>query len=142
MGHDELISSEIILTQLRTDIALRQTIPDLHPILGIHHMISEPRRESFNPIFFITPSGNIIPTIGARDNESENQQDQEKSDENSHAAEIECDESFLVPISANEASKGDKENKDSEYDDGPAEVVDALVVGFGGKPDAGGNYGD
>ncbi|KAF2285149.1 hypothetical protein GH714_038831 [Hevea brasiliensis] len=118
-----------------------QTIPNLDPILRIHHMISEPRRESFKPILFITPSRDIIPTICARDNKSENQKDQEKSDENGHAAEVKCEECFLIPVSTNKASKGDKENEDSKQDDRPTEVVDALVVGFGGKPDTRGNYG-
>lgn len=141
MRREELISSDIILSQLRTNIAVCETIPNLVPILGVQYMISKPRRESFKPVLFITPPWNNVPTILARDNKSKNQQNQEKSDENGHAAEVESKESFLIPVGTNEASEGDKKNEDAKQDDRPAKVVDALVVGLGSEPDAGGNYG-
>jgi hypothetical protein len=89
-SHEELVSSDIILSHLGTNISLSKTRPNLVPILGINDMIPQPSRESLKPILSITPPWHIIATIGARDHKGEDQKDQEKSYENGHAAEIEC----------------------------------------------------
>lgn len=89
-SREELVSSDIILSQLGTNISLSKTRPNLVPILGINDMIPQPRGKSLKPILSIASPRHIIATIGARDHKSEDQKDQQKSYENCHAAEIEC----------------------------------------------------
>ena len=90
VSREELVSSDIILSQLGTNISLRKTRPNLVPILGINDMIPQPRGKSLKPILSITSPRHIIATISARDHKSEDQKDQQKPYENCHAAEIEC----------------------------------------------------
>lgn len=110
MSGKELIRGDILLSQLRTNIGVSQTSPDLVPALGVNYMVSEPTRVTIKPILFVTSSDHIVAPIRLRNYKSEDQQEEEEANEDGHAAEIEGQEGFLIPVGADEAGKGNKED--------------------------------
>lgn len=105
-------------------------------------MVSEPTRVTIKPILFVTSSDHIVAPIRLRNYKSEDQQEEEEANEDGHAAEIEGQEGFLIPVGADEAGKGNKEDQKAEKDDRPPEEVDAAVVWLGSQPDSGCDDGD
>lgn len=132
MSGEELISGDILLSQLRANIGVSQTSPDLVPALGINYVVSKPARVPIEPILLVTPSRHIVAPIRPCNYESKDQQDEEETNENGHAAKIEGQEGFLVPVGTDKASKGDKEDEEAKENNGPSEEVDAVVVRLGG----------
>lgn len=89
MSGKELISRDILLSQLRTNIGVSQTSPDLIPAFGINNVVSKPARVRIKPILLVTLSRHIVAPIRPCYYESRDQQEEEKSNEDSHATEIE-----------------------------------------------------
>lgn len=105
-------------------------------------MVPQPGREALQPVLPEAHSRDGVGVVRSRDDEGEDEEDEEEDDEHEHADEVEAKEAFLLPIGAEEAGEGDGEESESDEDEGPAEPADALVVGLGREPYAGGNDGD
>ena len=132
MSGKELISGEILLSQRRANISVSQTSPDLIPALGVNYVVSKPVRIPIKPILLVTSSRHIVAPIRPCNYESKDQQDEEETNKDGHAAEIEGQEGFLVPVGTAKASKGDKEDEEAKENDRPSKEVDAVIVRLGG----------
>lgn len=142
MSGKKLLSRNKFPIKLGTGIRVSKTGPNLPPILVIHNMVPQPRREPGQPVLLVPATRDGVPARGAGDDEGEDEEDEEGGDEDGHTHEVEGEEGLLVPVGADEAGEGDEEEGDADEDDGPAEPVDAGVVGLGGEPDARGDDGD
>lgn len=70
MSSKELISSDVILSELRTSIRISQTDPYLLPIAGISNVISKPLRKPFQPILPVSPARNGVASVRPCNSES------------------------------------------------------------------------
>ncbi|PPD99964.1 hypothetical protein GOBAR_DD03012 [Gossypium barbadense] len=142
MSSKKLISGDELLSQLRTDIGVSQTIPDLIPALGVNYMVCKPARVAIKPILLVTPSRHTVAPIRSGNDEGKYQQDEEETNEDGHAAKIEGQRCFLVAVGTDKASKRDKEDEETKENDWPSQKVDAAVVRLLGEPDASCHDGD
>lgn len=142
MSRKELISGDKLLGKLRTSIGISKTSPNLVPILGIHHVVSKPTGKLVKPVLLVRSSGDIVAAVRPGYDKGKDEDDEKEHYQNGHNAEVEGQESLLVPVSSDEAAEGDQEDKDPEEDHRPPEEMDALVVRLGCKPDSGGYYGN
>jgi len=76
----------------------------------------------------------MVGSIRSSNDERKEEDEKEKSDENGHATKVKGQEALLVPVSTDKASQRDEEYEEAKDEEVPAEVVDALVVWFGGQP--------
>lgn len=105
-------------------------------------MVPQPRGEPFQPVLFVAAAGDDVAAVGSSDDEGEDKENQEEDDEERHTEEVERQKALLVPVSADEASEGDEQDKNAEKGHRPAEKVDALVVRLRRQPDPGADYGN
>lgn len=110
MSHEKLISSDVILGELSTNIGIRQTSPNLLPISGIGDVVPEPVGEAVELVLLVSPAGHGITAITSSDDEGKDEKDEEEDYENGHTEEIKGKKALLVPISTHKACKGDKHN--------------------------------
>lgn len=142
VSRKELISSDVILSKIRTSIRISQTDPYLQPIPGISNVISKPLGKLIKPVLPVGPTGHGVASVRLGHGESEDKHHKQKNYEGGHTEEVESKKALFVEVSADEAGEGDEEDEDAEDEDRPPEQVDALIVGLGGQPYAGGHYGD
>ncbi|OMO67314.1 hypothetical protein CCACVL1_20615 [Corchorus capsularis] len=128
MSGEELISSNILLSELRANIRVSQTSPNFPPALRVNHMVPKPTRIPIKPILFVTSSRHIVTPILPCNEESKDQHNKEEANENGHAAKVKGKEGFLVPVGTDKSGKGDKEDEETKENDRPPEKVDASVV--------------
>jgi len=138
MGIEELISSDVILGELRADIRSSQTGPYLLPTPGTGDVVPQPGGEAVKPVLLVASSGDIIGSIGSGDDECEDENEEEEGDEESHTEEVEGEETLFVPVGTDKTGQGNEEDEDADDDNGPPEVGHALVVGLRCQPNAGG----
>ncbi|KAL4296002.1 hypothetical protein GQ457_12G022510 [Hibiscus cannabinus] len=100
-------------------------------------LTSKPTGVPIEPILLETTSRHGVAPVRSRDNEGKDEQDEEESNEDGHAAKVQGQQGFLVPVCTDKASKGDKEDEETKDKDRPPEKVDAAVVGLLGEPDTG-----
>ncbi|KAK8503113.1 hypothetical protein V6N13_025872 [Hibiscus sabdariffa] len=137
MRSKELIGGDKLLSQLGTDIGVRQASPDLIPALGVNNVASKPTGVPIEPILLETTSRHGVAPVRSRDNEGKDEQDEEETNEDGHAAKVQGQQGFLVPVGTDKAGKGDKEDEETKEKDRPPEKVDAAVVRLLGEPDTG-----
>lgn len=137
VSHEELIGSEVVLTELGADIGLSKARLDLVPVSGTGDVVPQPRREPFQPVLLVDTARDGIAAVGTSDDEGEDEEDEEEANEERHTKEVEGEKPLLVPVGADEAGEGDEQDEDAEEGDRPAEEVDALVVRLGRQPDPG-----
>lgn len=128
MGVEELVGGDVILGELKTDIRFSQTGPNFLPTPRTSDAVPQPRGESVKPVLPVPSTGNIVATVGSCNDEGENKDNEEDSDEECHGEEVKCQETLFVPVGTDETGEGDEEDKDADYDNGPPDVGDALVV--------------
>lgn len=130
-----MISRSVVLGEFNADIRMSQTSGYLVPTSGRRSgedMVPEPGGEANEHGLLEASSRDMIGSIGSSDDEREDKKEKEKRNEDGHAAKVKGQEPLLVPVSTHKASKRDEEYEEAKYEDVPAEVVDALVVWFGG----------
>lgn len=108
MSREELISGDVIEVKLWTNVRLSQTGPNLIPVPGVGDVVSEPRWEAVEPVLLVASAGDGVASVGARDDEGEDEEDEEEADEDGHATEVEGEEARAVPVGADEARQGNE----------------------------------
>lgn len=130
----ELVRRGVIAGEFQTDIRISKTDSDLVPVVVIDDMFPEPPGVAVKLILLVNFPGDIVAAIRCRSDECEDDEEQEKADEDGHDAEVKREEGFSVAVGASKASEGNKEDKETEDEDWPAEEADALIVRLGGEP--------
>lgn len=128
MSHEELISRDVLLVELRTSIRISQTSPYLLPSPGVRDIVPKPLGKPIKPILSIGPTRHRIASIRPCNSESEDEQHKDQDDEGCHAEKVESQETLFVKTGTNKASKRDKQHESTKNKDWPAKRVDALVV--------------
>lgn len=134
MRVEELISRYVVLRELNADIGISQTSGNLVPTPRSGEMVPQPGGETMEHGLLEASSGDIVGSIGSSNDERKEEDEKEKSDEDGHATKVKGQEALLVPVSSDKASQRDEEYEEAKDEDVPPEVVDALVVWFGGQP--------
>lgn len=110
MRGEELISSDVILGKLSADIRISQTGTNFLPASRSCNMVSEPGGVATETIFLVTPARNVVASIWTSHNEGEYKKEEKKSDEDSHTEKEKSQKALFVPVSTDEAGKGNKED--------------------------------
>lgn len=127
---EELIGGDVIEGELRADIGSSQTGLYLVPAAGAGDAVPEPGREAVEVVLLVGSSGDVVGSVGSGDEEGEDEKDEEEGDEESHGEEVKGEEALFVPVGTDKAREGDEEDEEAHYENGPAEVGDALVIGL------------
>lgn len=141
MSHEKLIGRGVILGELTTNIGVGQTSSNLPPIAGIGDVVPEPLGEAVEAVLLVSPAGHGVTAITSGDNEGKDENDEEENYEDGHTEEVKSEKAPPVPVRTHEACEGDEQDEDTQQYNRPSEGADALVVGFGGQPNARSNYG-
>ncbi|PRQ46818.1 hypothetical protein RchiOBHm_Chr2g0093111 [Rosa chinensis] len=70
VSRKELISSDVILSEVRTSIRFSQADPYLLPVPGISNVIPKPLRKPVQPVLPVSPTRNAVASVGPRDSKS------------------------------------------------------------------------
>ncbi|THU52961.1 hypothetical protein C4D60_Mb10t09400 [Musa balbisiana] len=141
VGPKELIGGEVglIPAKFLANIGRAEAGADLRPVVG--DVMAEPNGEAAEAVLAVGAAGDRVGAVGASDGEGEDEEGEEEDDEGGHAEEVGGEQALLVPVGADEACKGDEHEEHAEDDDGPPGEADALVVLFGGQPNARADHG-
>ncbi|GER35978.1 atypical CYS HIS rich thioredoxin 2 [Striga asiatica] len=139
---EEIRRRDVPTGELGADLGIRQTRPYPPPAVAVGDPIPEPGRVTPEPVLARGHPVDRVRAVGARDDEREHEKGEEEDDEDEHTDEVEAEEALLLPVGADESGEGDEQEGEAEDDERPPEPVDALVVGLGGEPYAGGYDGD
>lgn len=144
MSSKEIGSRNKLMSKLSTNLGSSQTRPYLPPILIPSDMISQPRRETLQPVLLEphTAPSDGVRAVRARDHEGEDEDHEQQHDEDEHGDEVDGEEAFLLPVGADESGGGDEEEGEAEEDERPAEPLEALVVRPRRQPHAGCDDGE
>lgn len=66
-------------------------------------MIFKPRRESIEPVLFESSPHDGVASVGASDDEGEDEENEQKADQKSHTEEVKSEKALSVPVGADEA---------------------------------------